>query len=357
MSQLLKPSDVATRLKAGEKLQDIFFDGAGARVAKMIGIEASIEVAGEERSIDFAISTGALDRYNSTIAAKGWQLANFIKNPVVLWAHDDSIPAIARAETTKLEGERLRSRAIFADRDVHPLADTIYRLIKAKFINAASVGWIPLKWQFVDEEGRGSGIDYLEQELLEWSVVNIPANPECLVEARSVGIDTSPLMVWAERALDLGGVSVISRAELEALHRGAGAGTVYQLSAPQIDVSQSIKDEARALKTLFVSGVLSADEFTDRLIAHARLVIVRAGRVLSAENEKKLQAAHDHVKAANDHCVAAMDHVLDVIEQNHAADKDPDDPDDDDPEQAARLRRIRLLKRRMSLAAPKETMQ
>jgi len=224
MPQLLTPADIAKRLRAGE--QQIFYDGTGARVAKAIGLEASV-LAGDdaERSVDFAISTGALDRYNSTIAVEGWQLANYGKNSVVLWAHDDSIPAIARAEQTRVDGKRLRSRAVFADRDTHPLADTIFRLIKGKFIGAASVGWIPLKWQFVDEEGRGFGIDYLEQELLEWSVVNIPANPECLVEARSVGIDTSPLMVWAERALDLGGMSVIPRDELVALRRAAGAPT------------------------------------------------------------------------------------------------------------------------------------
>lgn len=225
MPKLLKPSEIATRARAGETPRDIFFDAAGVRIAKAIGIEASVLAGDADRSIDFAISTGCLDRYNSTIAVKGWQLDNYGKNSVVLWAHDDSIPAIARAETTRIDGDRLRSRAVFADRDIHPLADTIYSLVKGKFINAASVGWIPLKWQYVDEEGRGFGVDYLEQELLEWSVVNIPANPECLVEARSVGIDTSPLMVWAERALDQGGMMVIPRTELEALRRAAGAAT------------------------------------------------------------------------------------------------------------------------------------
>jgi HK97 family phage prohead protease len=377
---------------------------------------------------------------------------------VVLWAHDDSIPAIARAEQTRVDGKRLRSRAVFADRDTHPLADTIFRLIKGKFIGAASVGWIPLKWQFVDEEGRGFGIDYLEQELLEWSVVNIPANPECLVEARSVGIDTSPLMVWAERALDLGGMSVIPRDELVALRRAAGAPTqlpaflparrqairealerdaadgdasdwkcgaardlpvedddswdgpaaekaifaacgfdgddpdtakarraflAYDASAPKkrgsyklpfaklvdgelkasaagiraaasrlpdTDIPQGVKDEGRkvldgyeakmgaddkafeasatALVTLFKNGAMGADEFADRLKR-----LARAGRVLSAENEKKLQQAHDCIRAAHEHCNTAIDCVRSVIDANHKP--DDDDPDDDDPEQAS----------------------
>ena len=40
-----------------------------------------------ERQIKFVISTEAVDRVNDSIAADGWELANFLKNPVVLWAH------------------------------------------------------------------------------------------------------------------------------------------------------------------------------------------------------------------------------------------------------------------------------
>jgi HK97 family phage prohead protease len=344
MPQLLKPSDVAQRLKAGETPEAIF-GAPGARTAKAIGVEASIAAADAERSVDFAISTGALDRYNSTIAVKGWQLANYSKNSVVLWAHDDSIPAIARAETTRIDGDRLRSRAVFADRDTHPLADTIFRLVKAKFINAASVGWIPLKWQFVDEEGRGFGIDYLEQELLEWSVVNIPANPECLVEARSFGIDTSPLMVWAERALDQGGMSVIPRAELEALRRAAGAPTVarpIRLKFEPIGVDDTVEQ------------ILRVRDAIDAIVEN------RTGRVLSKENEDKLAAAHDHLQACGDklaacadHCRTAAEHVRAVIEANHKPevdpDHDPENPDDDDPEQAAARERQRQTARVLKL--------
>ncbi len=361
MPQILKPSDVMARLKAGDKPRDIFFDAGGARTAKLVDIEASVIAGIEDRSVDFVISTGALDRYNSTIAVEGWQTENFEKNPVVLWAHDDSIPAIGRAADVRVERGRLKSRAVFAERDVHPLAETIYQLIKARFIGAASVGWIPLEYKFVEGGDRGFGIDYLEQELLEWSVVNIPANPDCLVGARSLGIDTSPLIAWAERALDQGGIMLIPRAEIEALRKAAGAPAVYDVprflpprNAPQ-PAPPANSDKHRgednffeksttALKTLFVNGVLSADEFATRLVALAR-VSIRAGRVLSEENERRLRAAHDH-------CMAAGDHVMGVIEQNHKPDDGDSDGADEDPEQATlaapaseiRARRVRLLR-------------
>jgi len=226
MAKLLDPFNAAARIRAGESSAAIFRDQAGRPAAKLAGLRADIAVGpGTARAVDFTISTGSLDRYNSTIAIDGWEIDGFTKNPVVLWAHDDSIPAIARAENTRVQGGKLRSRAVFADAEMHPLADTIYRLIKGKFLGAASVGWIPLEWKF----GADGEINYLAQELLEWSIVNIPGNSDCLTEARSFGINTAPLIHWAEHALD-GGVSTIPRDEVERLRRSAGA-TGHHLSA------------------------------------------------------------------------------------------------------------------------------
>jgi HK97 family phage prohead protease len=370
MAKIYTPADLLKRLQtirefgpkegsSGEaEIQRLFYDDKGARIAKAIGIEASVALAETERAVDFTISTGSIDRYNSTIAVKGWQTENFQKNSVILWAHDDYIPAIGRAETTRVDGDRLRSRAVFATRDVHPLADTVYALIKAKFINAASVGWIPLKWQFVEDKDRGFGIDYLEQELLEWSVVNIPANPECLVDARSMGIDTKPLTAWAEQVLDRGGMATISRGDLEALRKAAGAPSLHAVrTILRGTATETFADNAGALKTLFKNGVLTADEFADRLIALAEK---RAGKAISKKNVDTLKSAYDHAKASLDHCQTACDHIQGVLDQNKddAADGDGDgdqsgdagDGDGDGEQAAAAATRKRRL-RRLKLAA------
>jgi hypothetical protein len=355
MPRILTPADIARRLKAGEQARDIFFDQEGVPVAKAIGILAQVQVAdsmsGDDRSVEFVISTGALDRYNSTIAVTGWQLDHFARNPIVLWAHDDSIPAIGRAENTRVEGNALRSHAIFADRDTHPLADTVFRLIKGKFINAASVGWYPIEYKFVEGGDRGFGVDYLKQELWEWSVVNVPGNPDCLVGARSMGIDTRPLLVWAERALDQGGMLMVPRAELEALRKAAGAPTQVRTAAVRdtgdwkcdaagdlpiedddayeakmgTDKSAALRRIASALTLLGrcpagvtedgIVQILGAALEVDALSASP--VLTRAGRVLSGENERRLRDAHDHM-------LAACDHVRSVIDSN--------DPDDDGDE-------------------------
>mgnify|MGYP001611010022 CR=1 FL=1 len=163
---------------------------------------AEVQVAdgdGSARAIDFTISTGTVDRERDTIAPAGWKLAAFKKNPVVLWAHDYRTPPVARASHIRVEDDRLRARAEFAPADAYPFADTIYRLLQGGFLRATSVGFRPLKHSRNDERG---GIDFEEQELLEFSVVPVPANAECLMDAKAAGIDVELLREWAAKTLE-----------------------------------------------------------------------------------------------------------------------------------------------------------
>ena len=82
-------------------------------------------------------------------------------------------------------GQALCQRIQFAT-EVNPVARIAYGLYKGGFLNAVSVGFIPLRW----EDGGASSASaqsataprrrYLEQELLEVSAVAIPANPDAL---------------------------------------------------------------------------------------------------------------------------------------------------------------------------------
>jgi phage head maturation protease len=50
------------------------------------------------------------------------------------------------------------------------------------YLKATSVGFMPLKYTFSKDPAREYGIDFLEQELLEFSIVTIPANPDALID-------------------------------------------------------------------------------------------------------------------------------------------------------------------------------
>lgn len=131
-------------------------------------------------------STETVDRQGDSIAADGWDLGNFLNNPVIPWNHDYSRPPVAKALTVKVEDGRLLFKAQFPAREEYAFADTIFRLYKGGYLRAFSVGFAPIESAAatVDINGRAvSGTRYLKQELYEISCVTLPANPQALVAA------------------------------------------------------------------------------------------------------------------------------------------------------------------------------
>ena len=187
-----------------------------------VSVAQPLPVDGAERTLRFCFSDDSVDRMGDTIAAAGWDIADFMANPVALWAHDSSAPPIGGARNVGVEGNRLLGDIEFAPPETYAFADTIYRLLLGKFLRAVSVGFLPTRYAFVDNDpDRGFGIDFLEQALLEISVCPVPANPHALQQARLKGIDTRPLVEWAERTLDGEGRASLPLGELERLRRAA----------------------------------------------------------------------------------------------------------------------------------------
>ncbi len=143
------------------------------------------------RQFTFVISTGSVDRSSDSIAVDGWQLGNYQKNPVVLWSHLALLTPIGVATRTWREGGRLKSTVQLAPADANDAAEQVHRLISGGFIFAASVGFAPITYAFAEDAGRKYGINFLTQELLEWSVVSVPANAECLVTGKSAVSSTA----------------------------------------------------------------------------------------------------------------------------------------------------------------------
>src|SRR5436190_2188538 len=89
-----------------------------------------------------------LDRYKEVIVASGWRLENYQRNPIIQNAHQygDIIFTIGRAEKTWVSGNALLQTWRFASHE-NPFAKIARDLYRGKFLQAASVGFIPLKWE------------------------------------------------------------------------------------------------------------------------------------------------------------------------------------------------------------------
>ena len=208
----------------------------------------------ETRKVRFVISTQAVDRDKDTINPKGFELGNYKKNPVVLFAHDNSKPPIAKASDIKVEGGKLKATAEFMDKDLFEFSDMIFRMIKGGFIKATSVGFLPTEFEFADQEdkSRQGGVDFMKQELLEFSIVPVPSNPEALLEANAKGINTEPLQGWFEEALDswteYKDMLLVPRKKVEDLAMATKTSKVFNLSkAEQNDLLaknlQAVKEQ------------------------------------------------------------------------------------------------------------------
>ena len=150
--------------------------------------------AGTQPIIDFRSSDGTLDRYEETIVASGWKLANYQANPVFQNSHKygDILFTLGKSLITEIRNNDLFQRILFAV-DINPVAKIAYQMYRDKFLNAVSVGFIPIRWEN-GTDAAGYRRKYIEQELLELSAVSIPANPNALQLAYKAGsIDKSDL--------------------------------------------------------------------------------------------------------------------------------------------------------------------
>lgn len=168
--------------------------------------------ADPDRTLPFTLSDIRRDRDGDRIDPAGWDLANFAKNPVVPWAHDYKALPVAKAVKTWVgnsttAGLQLKALKQFARADENPFADTVFRLLKGGYLNACSVGFVPVQSsadvaQKDDLEGTRIGMHFTRTQLLESSIVPVPSHPGALYDAKGAGVDLSPYVAWCEKALD-----------------------------------------------------------------------------------------------------------------------------------------------------------
>jgi len=132
----------------------------------------------DTRRVTVVVSTGEVARDGAIINQSGWNLRNYERNPVVLWAHDDSSLPIGRAVETITSPDEMLQVHEFAS---HPRADEVFQAIRGGFVNATSVRWTPGETTHRDVNGRKVLVFERGHELLEVSYVPIPADPGSLV--------------------------------------------------------------------------------------------------------------------------------------------------------------------------------
>jgi hypothetical protein len=139
------------------------------------------KASAEDGLMGFVASDESVDRMGDVIRAKGWVLDDFKRNPVFLWAHNASLPAIGAVRRVDIEGRKLVAGVEWAPTVA---AQEIKELYDGGFMRAVSVGFRPMEFApRADDDGNFAGFEFKRQELLELSAVPVPANARALRKA------------------------------------------------------------------------------------------------------------------------------------------------------------------------------
>ena len=152
-------------------------------MSEVIRTKHLVEMKGfepESERYSIRITSKVLDRSNDRVHPEGLSMAHFMKNPVGMWLHDymGHTPAagIPITKTHKLvfDGDGWDAEFEFLKGD--PFVDRVKNAWVQGFIRTASIGFQPKEW----EKNAEGGTEWLKGELLEWSLVPIPDNPDAL---------------------------------------------------------------------------------------------------------------------------------------------------------------------------------
>ena len=136
------------------------------------------------------IAANEVSRNGDDLNLRGISFKSYRKNPVVLWAHD-SYQGIPIAKTVKIgHDEQGRIAADFQFNSEDEFAARVENAWNGGFIRAASIRYMPTKVVEVrSEDGTVERLRIEESDLLEWSLVPIPADPDSVrAAARALGL-------------------------------------------------------------------------------------------------------------------------------------------------------------------------
>lgn len=268
---------------------------------------AADETDAPARTIRGWASTPNLDRVGEVIRPEAFakDLAAYLENPIVTWAHDTYDVPIGTVQQALIDPAKgLWVEVKFADAGADPQADRVWSAIADKRLRSFSVGFngqYTPEWGYFDETTKAW--IWERAELREIAVVPIPANASAVFDvAKSLGLsfykpdENAVLAQEEQRCME----------NLERL-RGASEGIVnivrHWAKAGHGDPSAAVVDGAVRPITVLAD-------------------ILKAGRVLSAANRAAVETARD-----------ALGEVLAKDDASRGCDQ-PDE-DEDEPRKTA----------------------
>ena len=175
-----------SKYREGKNVRDVALNGRTYRVKVKSSGDAALEVDSAKRIVAAVITTDAIDRDAEVVLPEGLSFNDYRKNPIVLFAHcGDRI--VGKSLSQRMEKGKIVAETQFAETED---GDMVWSLVKQGILRGVSIGmnWRTLKTRSPTTKEFESRPDWAgcesiieAAEVLEYSFVSIPANPDALV--------------------------------------------------------------------------------------------------------------------------------------------------------------------------------
>jgi phage head maturation protease len=183
--------------------------------------EAPVPAVDENKACaTFLITNARRDRHGDIVEPAGCvpHLANFERNPRVFFSHQSHCLPIASARDPDtgalalwVEPDWVKSTAYFHLKTRE--SEEVFALVACGELQACSIGFVPHQAELFGPEAEGAddgeavvfdagGCRFTEWDLLEWSVVPVPANPDAVALRLARGINNRPLSESVRKLLE-----------------------------------------------------------------------------------------------------------------------------------------------------------
>ncbi len=242
----------------------------GEKVKLHFNFEKNATKALGDGEFEAVVTTSKPDRHNEVIVTEGVDTENYMaNNAVVLYGHDYFGLPIGKALSLKKMKNKITAKFKLAV-DEYDFAATVAGMIKGGYLNAVSIGGIVKEWS---EDYR----TILQMEMIEFSVVSIPANGDAIITGKSLEEATGK------------SIEQISK-EYEAFARDSMLDNIKHM--PDDEVSSGIKVLKTLISTLEESQQASssageAEPDTVKRIKKIRLTA--AAKAVNQESERVIR--------------------------------------------------------------------
>ena len=276
--------------------------------------------AGEINGGEYVLSDETPDRMGDVIELAGWELTAFKANPIALFGHrSDFVVGRWRNVGINKDTKQLRGHLELAPKGSSARIDEIRALVEAGILRAVSVGFKPIDSAPLNHKDPFGGSRYSKQELVECSLVAVPANPNALSVAKSLKIsDDTQRLVFAKHG---NGSRTITRevvpgkqANISLSRKGATMSLAQQITDMQtyIAAKQAELEEAISAEEMDVEKTEALDkQLTEAKKKHAVMISVEkniagtikpnggtpASRALATTSMSSTQESRDGVTA------------------------------------------------------------